>query len=388
MVKNSEQRAASEAARRWWLTEEEIELYGARSPEYQSRFLSFQAWDRVVRRGLTEPAWEHLLNNKWFFAHTFTNLGLPVARPLGLIHPTGGTAVSGDSLRTADEFVHWRNQRSLSSFVMKPVAGWSSEGVMVIDDVYVHNGVSRFLLSDGTIHSPQQLFASFQEIRRTSGYLVEERLRLRPDLTRIGLGFPHSLRIVTVTLPARDPEVVMAVASVGRRGKMVNQWSSGSLTVHIDVESGELGRGRTLPQFGREWHTSHPDNSEIFTGKHLPDWDESLDICVRAARSAPGCPITCWEIILTDKGPRLLEVNLGFGIAQFQVHTDGFRQHRFGELLEQLGADLPDGTRRWVKDHMPPSYPQRIAMLAKRNARAPIRSARRFVPAQFGGIHK
>jgi len=145
------------------------------------------------------------------------------------------------------------------------------------------------------------------------------------------------------------------VAYLGRAGDMVNKWAAGALSVHIDVASGRLGRGRTLPEYGLDWHTSHPDNGDRFTGEILPDWDDVKDLCVRVARFAVGCRVVCWEVLLTDSGPRLIEGNLDFGLSMFQVHTHGLVNHEFGRRLRELGADLPDGSAAWVNRYTVPT---------------------------------
>lgn len=162
----------------------------------------------------------------------------------------------------------------------------------------------------------------------------------------------------------------MAVAYVGRQDQMVNSWKAGALSIDVDVNTGVMGEGRTLPQFGMSRLNAHPDDQSTFTGRVLPKWDAVLEVCLLAAGAAPGCQIVCWEILISPDGPVILEGNLDFGIPMLQVHTEGFARHRFGELLAELGADWPDGSKRWIREHSQPSYAARAARFASRKAAA------------------
>ena len=149
------------------------------------------------------------------------------------------------------------------------------------------------------------------------------------------------------------PEVQSAVLFVGRHGQMVNSWTKGAVSIPIDVEGGQLGAGRTLPSFGVEPLSRHPDTGGAFLGQELPRWNEARDLAIDASLATPNLRLICWEILLTVEGPRLLEGNLGFGLTMLQVHTAGFMKDGTAERWRQGGATLPDGSPYWGRPRLP-----------------------------------
>ena len=335
----------------WWLTSEEIVHYRIDRPDMCKEFLSFKAWDRVARRALTEQGWNHVLDNKWWFDLCYSRHGLALPETYGLLHPVSGMFKSGLPLREPQHLIDWLRGSRINGFVFKPVQGWASAGVLVVREVIRGAHAVSFLMQNGEELSLSELWSGLQTgFRGVSGYLLQERLRQHSTLQSAGLDFPYSLRVVTAVDPAGQPGILIAVMYMGRLGDMVNKWEAGALSIHVDLHSGTLKRGRTLPRFGTEWYSSHPDTGVAFEGVKLPDWATVGQICLDAARLTPGCRMVCWEVLLTDSGPKLLEGNLGFGLTMLQVHTSGFlRSSDFRECLDDVGADLPDGTRDWIR---------------------------------------
>jgi hypothetical protein len=183
-----------------------------------------------------------------------------------------------------------------------------------------------------------------------------------------GLG-PHDVvRVVTTTLPGSPPELQHAVVySATPAGR---SWQDGALSVAVDLSSGRLGSGRTLPRHGRDPVTHHPGSGRRLEGTVLPDWPQLTELVAQAAALVPEVPVVCWEVLLGEGGPRLIEGNLAFGLTILQVHTEGFRRDGTAERWAAAGADLPDGSRAWARRHG-------AALLARRAATRVGRRARR-----------
>lgn len=345
-------RNETQCRRRFWLTEDEVILYGlADHPDRFSSYLSLNAWQGVVRLPFADPAWAPLLDNKWFFARSFSAMGLAVPRSFGLLHPQGGFTMAGQPLSDRHDLENWIHAEQVSSFVVKPVCGLASKGIVIVTNIQAGPHGLTLSLGDGAIADLDAVVAHLSTVRGVLGHVVEEYLRPREDLARIGFQYPYSIRIVTMMDENHVPGLVMAVAYVGRQCDMANTWATGALSLHIDLDTGVLGRGRTVPTHGLDWHTQHPDNQAVFAGETLPDWQMVRELCLRAARAAVGCRIVCWEVMLTEAGPYLIEGNLNFGLSMFQVHTRGLVDHEFGRRLRELGADFPDPSGEWYRRH-------------------------------------
>lgn len=373
-------RKPQQRGRRFGFSQEELDLYGlaADDAESASTYLSLKAWLKVVQFAFMDPDWMPVLDNKWFFAQSFSAAGIPVPRALGILHPANGFWLGGAPLRNQRDLELWVDSRQASAFVLKPVGGWAGEGVQIITSIEHTSNHAVLHFADGSTGSVENLWQRAMTGPTGAGvrgHLVEEHLDSSSTLEAIGFTYPYSLKLVTILEDEGDPFLVMAAAVVGRRGEMVNKLPLGALTIGIDVETGSLGFGRTHPQFGSRSHSTHPDNGIKFQGENIPRWGEIVDLVCRAARVALGCRVVCWEVMLGDKGPRLIEGNLGFGISVFQVHTQGLIGHEFGRRLKALGADLPDGTAEWERRHAPPNLGRRaFRRLAREGRRFALRS--------------
>ncbi|PKI90849.1 hypothetical protein CW368_09300 [Actinomycetales bacterium SN12] len=334
---------------RWLLTPEESAHYGLRQSDKDRRYyLSARAWKDVVRPSFTQPDWTGLLDNKWLFAQTAAQRGLSTPRTLGLVHPTGGKSVDGRPIRNRDEFGDWIRDTRPSSFVIKPVAGMASKGVVLVREVEWDDNVPLFTIGDGTVRSLDWVWGSQRGVDEFQGSILQELVGPHPRMSAIGFDAPHTVRMLTYLDERGDPRLLVAALYAGREGDQVNSWKHGALSVHVDVQTGRLGRARTLPQYGTQWLTRNPDNDVRFEGAELPYWADAVELCIAAARATSVHPFVVWEVTITPTGPVLIEGNRNFGIPLLQVHTDGFLKGPFRETLERVNAAIPDGTVRWV----------------------------------------
>jgi glutathione synthase/RimK-type ligase-like ATP-grasp enzyme len=59
-------------------------------------------------------------------------------------------------------------------------------------------------------------------------------------------------------------------------------------------------------------------------------------LCLEAARALPGLRVQAWDIALTDRGPVLVEVNIGgdFNLPQL-AHATGLMDERFRAFVDR-----------------------------------------------------
>lgn len=334
---------------RWLLTTEESAHYGlAPSDERRSDYLSARAWKDIVRPSFTQPDWMGLLDNKWLFAQAIEQRGLSTPQTLGLIHPTGGRAIDGRPLRDRDEFAGWIQATRPNSFVVKPVAGMASTGVVLVRDIDWRGRDPRFTVGDSTVRSLDWVWDSQSHVDQAQGSILQELVVAHPQMSTIGFDAPHTIRVLTYLSEDGEPRPLVAALYAGRQGDQVNSWKHGALSVQVDIESGQLGRARTLPGYGTEWLIRNPDNDIVFEGAKIPYWSNAVDLCLAAAHAASVHPFVVWEVTITPTGPVLIEGNRNFGIPLLQVHTSGFLQGPFRETLDRIGAEVPDGTFGWI----------------------------------------
>ena len=348
-----------DAVERWWLTEEEIEHYGIdREPERRRDYLSLKAFHKRIRYDVNDKDQWVILDNKWFFAKFCEGLGLPHPRVHGVLASPQGLLTDGGALRSVADLVAWCRRTGTTRFVLKPLAGGASVGIFMVEHVEWENEQPMFHIAGRERISAQdltdQLVTGVSWRRGASGVLLQDLVEPHPWFAEHDLGPFNTVRIVTFLPDDGDPVAQAAILFSGRVDHAVNNWTDGAISIHIALATGVLGTGRTLPKFGRDTLRAHPDTGVVFEGLELPDWDDAVQLALQASRVTLGVRLACWEVLLTDTGPQLLEANWGFGLTILQAHGEGFLKNGVAEMWRQAGADLPDGSREWVDRTAPP----------------------------------
>ena len=78
----------------------------------------------------------------------------------------------------------------------------------------------------------------------------------------------------------------------------------------------------------------HPDTGGRLEGLTIPDWPALTALALKAAAALPGLRMQAWDIAPTDRGPVLVEVNIGgdFNLPQL-AHRTGLMDDRFRTFL-------------------------------------------------------
>jgi hypothetical protein len=99
-------------------------------------------------------------------------------------------------------------------------------------------------------------------------------------------------------------------------------------------ETGVIGRVVTGVGAALRELTTHPETGAPLVGLALPDWQQAVQLCLRAASVLPGIRTQSWDIALTDAGPVVLEINYGGDLNLHQL------AHRRGALTRTYVAHL------------------------------------------------
>jgi Sugar-transfer associated ATP-grasp len=78
----------------------------------------------------------------------------------------------------------------------------------------------------------------------------------------------------------------------------------------------------------------HPDSGKPVTGVTLPNWEDSVELCLRTASSLPELRLQSWDVAMCPDGPLLIEVNDhgNLGFVQYLCRA-GFRNKEFRRCL-------------------------------------------------------
>lgn len=140
------------------------------------------------------------------------------------------------------------------------------------------------------------------------------------------------------------PGTITALSCVFRAGRQNAITDHSSVLFDVDVNTGEilygtynwnwyqlgLFKGLSCPwSLADTTTTHHPDANIKLTGVKIPQFQEMLDLVVKAHALFPHVPICGWDVALTDNGMYLLETN--FSCNFFQATFDRSKYFEFVE---------------------------------------------------------
>ncbi len=166
----------------------------------------------------------------------------------------------------------------------------------------------------------------------------------------------HTLRILSINPTGVDPTPIASYLrfSVGadKSGSKANYEDPTdekySFNCYVDVETGEISRGRLAYANRVVPTTAHPDSGVEVSGI-VPHWNEIRAMIRDVALRLPAIEYLGYDIGITEDGPQLMEINSGSGIAYLQLFTplmaEGPAGDYFRSKLAAIDALTPDQIR-------------------------------------------
>ncbi len=218
------------------------------------------------------------------------------------------------------------------SIVLKPLGGGGGEGVLVMR---INNGE---IVVNGKAVSSETLPSLLGHLE---DYLVTEFIDQHEYSSTIFPSTTNTIRAVTMWDDEEgEPFLAVAVHRFGRRSSgHVDNWTLGGLSVPIDLESGELGKGVSYPVSGELlFYERHPDTQEQIEGVRIPHWEFVKSTILEIAGALSFVPYIGWDIIVTEKAFKIIEGNNRTDVNLLQVHGPLLRQERIRKFYQKRGV--------------------------------------------------
>ncbi|MCB6179445.1 hypothetical protein LHP98_15085 [Rhodobacter sp. Har01] len=244
----------------------------------------------------------------------FTAAGLPQPRILAV----AAEADPGEGLRWLDSpeatLAFLREPGTLPCFG-KPVHGSLAAGAASLLEL---DSEGRLRLGDGKRVTPEDLVA---EIWRdhSRGFLFQELVRPHPQLAALIGPVIGTLRVASVDAGS-GPETLYTALKFPGVGAMVDS-ASGPLGGYaaIDAQRGQVLRAQDRRQMGGTDLEVNPVTGAPWAGAVLPDFAEALRLAQAAHRCVKGWGLLGVDILLSDRGPLVTEVNGNPHHASYQI---------------------------------------------------------------------
>ena len=147
---------------------------------------------------------------------------------------------------------------------------------------------------------------------------IEPSLVQEPVLRGFNPDTVNTVRILTLNDTNGNISIVSAAVRFGRKGNFVDNMHAGGLAVSINLETGEMEQYGAR-RFEPVKYYEHPDSHLKFEGTKIPQWDEIVGIVNKSLAFLPSYRSVGFDIVTTEKGPLVLEINTGAGMDLAQV---------------------------------------------------------------------
>ncbi len=286
-------------------------------------------WQRLRTREIN-GAFALFLDDKIVFEKVF---GQDFSVPRNLCLMDRGHTFPLDSRRQVDslsallDFV-----RDVNGLVLKPLRGGGGHGIIFLK----HEGDTFTVNGEKT--DPRPLLEKI--LREKISYLATDFIPQGSFALSLYPRTVNTLRIVTMLDPdtgkAFIPSTVQRIGT--KASEPTDNCELGGLSVHVDPETGELGKGVVHPRGkGLTWMQHHPDTKERFTGRKIPEWEKMTSLIFKAAEAHPYLPYVGWDIVLGDKGFHVIEGNSYTGVDLLQVHKPFLLDARIRKFYQAYG---------------------------------------------------
>jgi hypothetical protein len=116
----------------------------------------------------------------------------------------------------------------------------------------------------------------------------------------------------------------------------VDNFGQGGLLCSIDMDSGIIGRALAWrPDTGVQFLDAHPDTGVLLSGKVIPGWDYVRSEVLRMADRLAFLPYMGWDIVVTDNGFKVLEIN-SLPTLLWQIHNPLCDNPKAREFYRQI----------------------------------------------------
>lgn len=172
-------------------------------------------------------------------------------------------------------------------------------------------------------------------IRSSDGYLVTELIEAHKDIKKIYPGTPNTIRMMVIKDGNKSARLANALITFGTsETKGVDNRAAGGLFSIIDVQDGSFKTARREVNGKLEEHEYHPDTKELIKGE-LPKWKDVTRKVVEIANYINHLSWMGFDVIITDEGFKILEINSHQNVDWFQFSYPLLRDNPASNFLKK-----------------------------------------------------
>jgi len=147
------------------------------------------------------------------------------------------------------------------------------------------------------------------QFMKKNGYdLAEEFIIQHPDINRLSPSAVNTIRVYTQLNEMNEVDIIGCRLRISVSSPVDNM-AAGNLAAPIDMLTGVVNGPAVYSDLQREEEIFHPVTKEKIVGFKVPFWKETIEMVTKAASLHPQNRSIGWDVVITEKGPGLIEGN-------------------------------------------------------------------------------
>ncbi|GCC50594.1 hexapeptide transferase [Chryseotalea sanaruensis] len=138
--------------------------------------------------------------------------------------------------------------------------------------------------------------------------LVEEFIIQHSDLNDLSPSAVNTVRIFTQLNLENEVDILGCRLRISVNSK-VDNLAAGNMAAPIDEKTGIVTGKGVYSDIAKKAESVHPVTHKGIEGYVIPFWYETLDLVKKAAKMHPQNRSIGWDVVITEKGPGLIEGN-------------------------------------------------------------------------------
>ena len=211
-----------------------------------------------------------------------------------------------------------------------------------------HAGIGFFLLEKRDdkviINNGKYDLETFYSLVKKKTYLVQEFVYQHKDIDKFNPSTLNTIRLVTFLAKGKY-RYLGAMFRCGTSNKeCIDNASNGGIFVGINDDGTLKDTGYFLKAKSSK---IHPTSKIKFEGYQLPMYKEVIDLALKYHAYFPGLKSLGWDIAITENGPIIIEINVGWQTSSIQMCHGGFRKkieeiygQKYKEIVKQEKKNL------------------------------------------------
>jgi len=138
--------------------------------------------------------------------------------------------------------------------------------------------------------------------------LVEEFILQHPEMNRLSPSAVNTVRIITQLDSAGEVDILGCRLRISVDSPVDNM-AAGNLAASIDEDTGMVIGPGVYSDITKPDQHYHPVTQVKIPGFQVPFWEETLEMVKKAAQQHPQNKSIGWDVVITERGPGLIEGN-------------------------------------------------------------------------------